>query len=116
MIVEGVTSDQVHAFTDDQGFPTLIIDGAVLPLLSVAFEHDIQTRSDTDILYDQLRSVEPSEELSTYSGNSCSVTIYSDRVTIESDILEDEEPLEMSLLQYRVILDAWTYYLRHSSG
>ncbi len=112
MIVEGVPPDQIHAYTDYQGFPSLIIDGSISQLLSVAFEHDIQTSDDATLLCERLESIESGNATSfIFSGNSSTVTISPSKVTIESDIFEGEESLEMSLVQYRVILEVWARHL-----
>lgn len=112
MLVEGLTTDDIHASIDEQGFSILKINAPAPTLLAMAFEHDIQTRSDIDLISQNLQAVELGKDAKfTFSGNSCTLTAYGGKVTIENDIVETDEPLEMSLDQYRVILRIWAAHL-----
>ncbi len=112
MKVEGIRAEAIHISWDERGVSTLVIDRAPSPLLAVAFEHDIQTASTAAIVYDRLSCVADGyDSQRSFSGNSCTITISDRGVVISNDILEQEESLEMSVEQYRIILDAWFAYL-----
>lgn len=112
MKIEGVSSEAVHAGPDNQGIPSLVIDNVGSPLLAAAFEHDIQTPSIAATVYDRLTRVENRRDSErTFSGNSCTVTISDGCVTIVNDLVDSEGIFEMSIEQYRTILDVWYAYL-----
>lgn len=112
MKIEGVPTEAVHAYRDFRGIPTMVIDNVKSPLLAAAFEHDIQTASIVRTIYHRLTSVTAGyDSRRSYSGNSCTVTITLEGVTIQNDILQDEDVFEMSVQQYRTILDVWYAFL-----
>lgn len=115
MVIEKIEAKAIHAYTDEDGFPCLVIDGSVPPDLGLAFVHDIHTISAVSRIYERITEVVDGHSVSrAYSGNSSTVSICPDRITIESDALEDDEPFEMSIDQYCVILDVWATYLNGS--
>lgn len=110
--IEDVRPEAVHTYRDKHGFRTIEIDGLSGRLLAIAFEHDIQELSTANQVSAMLDAVvEGWDKNLCFSGNSSTVNMYPDRVTIENDVLENEESFEMSLQQYRVLLDAWAAFL-----
>jgi hypothetical protein len=110
--VEGLRAEAVQVYDDERGISSLRIEGAPTPLLAAAFEHDIQTPSTATIVYNRLAAVAAGDDIERiFSGNSCTVTITTDHVAIVNDLLVNEEPLEMSIDQYRILLDAWYSHL-----
>jgi hypothetical protein len=86
----------------------MTIDSLVPELLVAAFEHDIQSESIAKHLCEMVTSgSDGTNRPSTFQGNSCSVIINGYTVRIQNDLSEDDEALEMSIEQYRVLLDAW---------
>lgn len=112
MWIENLRPQDVHAHRDDLGFPVLTVDFPVPTLLITAFEHDIQTESIAKRIYDILAVTGgDSNDPLVFQGNSCSVTIDQQKVRIQNDIGEDDEVVEMTTDQYRVLLDAWAAHL-----
>lgn len=90
----------------------MVIDDIASPLLAAAFVHDIQAPSTAATIYSRLASVADGHDAErTFSGNSCTITITTDCVTVKNDLLDNEGCFEMSIEQYRVILDVWYTYL-----
>ncbi len=112
MWIEDIGPDDVHTSRDELGFPVMTIDLPSPPQLTTAFQHDIQTISIADRLYDMLTYAEEAyQERLTFQGNAFSVSIDKNRVTIENDIIECDDKVEMSIAQYRVLLDVWSAQL-----
>lgn len=112
MWIENIGPDDVRTSRDELGFPVMTIDLPAPPQLTTAFEHDIQTISIANRIYDMLTHAEKDQrERVTFQGNSCSVSIDRNQVTIENDIIECEDEVVMSITQYRVLLDVWVAQL-----
>lgn len=115
--VNGIDRKAVHAHLDGDGFSTMTFDGLTSPLLCAAFEHDVQTASDAETVREAIDSVTAGRESAVVlSGNSCSLIIHPSQITIENNILDEEEPIEMSVGQYRIFLEVWTELLSRRGG
>lgn len=112
MWIEGLDKCSIHAFRDEQGFSRLAFDSNTPAFLATYFEHDLQTLEDTELLYQQLGEIGQHDGSGfVFSGNSFTTTLLPNGVTIENDVLPESEPIEMSVEQYRAILDEWAVHL-----
>lgn len=112
MWVESIDRAAVRALHDSDGFPTLTFEQAVPEMLPAVFEDDLASTMGACDALEMLDDVVSGRESGAQlSGNAHTITMLPEQVSIQNDILPNEEPLEMSPEQFRVILDVWADYL-----